>query len=118
MNLPEIKAHEDLTVGEARELFNKGAEVIPIQTGQEISSVIFAKKFLELVCLKKLTSSDSALKTKTKDYAILSNKIDVAQLSKCLERHDAVLIEQRSEDGKTLEKLWVGTAKDTFKLMK
>jgi hypothetical protein len=37
---------------------------------------------------------------------------------RCLERHDAVLIEQRSEDGKTLEKLWVATAKDTFKLMK
>ena len=76
------------------------------------------KKFLELVCLKKLTGADSALKTKTKDFAVLSNKIDVAQLTKCLERHDAVLIEQRSEDGKTLEKLWVATAKDTFKLMK
>ncbi len=83
-----------------------------------MSSVTFAKKFLELVCLKKLTGADSALKTKTKDFAVLSNKIDVAQLTKCLERHDAVLIEQRSEDGKTLEKLWVATAKDTFKLMK
>lgn len=68
--------------------------------------------------MKKLTGADSALKTKTKDFAVLSNKIDVAQLTKCLERHDAVLIEQRSEDGKTLEKLWVATAKDTFKLMK
>jgi len=36
---------------------------------------------------------------------------------RCLERHDAVLIEQRSEDGSKIEKLWVATAKDTFKLM-
>ena len=34
-----------------------------------------------------------------------------------MERHDAVLIEQRSEDGNKIEKLWVATAKDTFKLM-
>jgi hypothetical protein len=68
--------------------------------------------------LKKLKGTDSALKTKTKDYAVLSNKIDVAQLSKCLERHDAVIIEQRSEDGTKIEKLWAATAKDTFKLMK
>lgn len=82
MNLPEIKAHEDLTVNEAKELFKNGAEVIPLKTAEEISSVIFPKKFLELVCLKKLTGTDSALKTKTKDFAVLSNKIDVAQLSK------------------------------------
>ena len=68
--------------------------------------------------MKKLKGTDSALKTKTKDYAVLSNKIDVSQLSKCLERHDGVIIEQRSEDSQKIEKLWVGTAKDTFKLMK
>lgn len=53
-----------------------------MRTGEEISSVIFAKKFLELACLKKLTGTDSATKTKTKDFAVLSNKIDVAQLCK------------------------------------
>jgi hypothetical protein len=82
LNLPEIKSYEDLTVNEAKELFSNGAHVIPLRTGEEISSVIFAKKFLELVCLKKLKGTDSALKTKTKDYAVLSNKIDVGQLSK------------------------------------
>ena len=78
---------------------NKGASVIPIKSGDQITHAIFAKKFLELICLKKLKGADSALKTKNKDFAVLSNKIDVAQLSKCLERHDAVIIEQRSEDG-------------------
>ena len=97
---------------------NKGASVIPIKSGDQITHAIFAKKFLELACLKKLKGADSALKTKTKDFAVLSNKIDVAQLSKCLERHDAIIIEQRSEDGTKIEKLWAATAKDTFKLMK
>lgn len=82
LNLPEIKAYEDLTVNEAKEIFSNGAQVIPLKTGEEITSVIFAKKFLELVCLKKLQGTDSAVKTKTKDYAVLSNKIDVAQLCK------------------------------------
>lgn len=82
LNLPEIKSYEDLTVNEAKDLFNNGALVVPLRTGEEISSVIFAKKFLELVCLKKLKGTDSATKTKTKDFAVLSNKIDVAQLCK------------------------------------
>lgn len=34
LNLPEIKPHEDLTVAEAKELFSKGAEVIPFLVGQ------------------------------------------------------------------------------------
>jgi hypothetical protein len=47
-------------------LFAKGAKIIPIRKNNIIDSVILPKKFLELVVLKKLTSTDSALKTKTK----------------------------------------------------
>ena len=45
-------------------------------------AAIFPSKFLELCLLKKLKNEDSAVKTKTKDFAILPDSIDVAQLSK------------------------------------
>jgi hypothetical protein len=50
------------------------------------------KKFLELYALKHLKSDDSALKTKTRDFVIVPHTLDVAQLSKLLERNDAVII--------------------------
>jgi hypothetical protein len=37
--------------------------------------------------LKQLKSTDSALKTKTKDFVILPNTLDIAQISKILVRH-------------------------------
>jgi len=48
--------------------------------------------------LKKLTDQDSAVKTKTKDFAIVPDSLDVAQLSKILQRHDAVFIEKAGEE--------------------
>lgn len=116
MNLPEIKGYDDLTVGEAKELFDKGASVIALKTKGDVTAAIFPKKFLEFVCLKKLKSTDSALKTKTKDLAVVPDSLDVGQLSKCLERHDAVIVERRTDN--KIQKLWAATAKDTFKLFK
>jgi len=53
-----------------------------LRKGEQIESAIFSKKFLELACLKKLKGEDSAFKTKTKDFAIVPDFLDVAQLSK------------------------------------
>lgn len=84
LNLPEIASYEDLTVGEAKELFQKGTTIIPIRVGENIDSAILPKKFLELVVLKKLKLTDSALKTKTKEFVLVPDSLDVAQLSKYL----------------------------------
>lgn len=82
LNLPEIQSHEDLTVGQAKELFEKGEKIIPIKVGNNIDSVILPRKFLELIVLKKLKLTDSALKTKTKEFVIVPDSLDVAQLTK------------------------------------
>jgi len=71
-----------LTVNEAKDLFLNGANIIPLRKGERIEDAILSKKFLELVCLKKLKGEDSALKTKTKDFAVVPHFLDVAQLSK------------------------------------
>lgn len=92
LTFPEVKSFEDLTVAEARDLFEQGARVIPIRKGQTVDSAILPKKFLELVILKKLLPTDSALKTKTKDFVIVPDSLDAAQLSKILERHEAVIV--------------------------
>lgn len=71
-----------------------------------------------MVALKKLKGEDSALKTKTKDFVLIPDTLDAAQLSKMVERHDAVLIEKRSEDNSKIEKLWAASANDLFSLIK
>ena len=116
LKLPEIEAVEDITVGQAKELFAKGAKIIPIKSGNKISHAILPKKFLELVILKKLTSADSALKTKSNEFVVVPDSLDAGQLSKVLERHEAAIVEKR--DGDKIEKLWVASANDLFNLIK
>jgi cystathionine beta-synthase len=82
LNLPEIQSYEDLTVAEAKEIFAKDGKIVAVRVGDVIDTAILPKKFLELVVLKKLSSTDSALKTKTKDFVIVPNSLDAAQLSK------------------------------------
>ena len=116
VKFPEVQAHDDLTVQEAKELFEKGARIIPLRSNNKIEQVILPKKFLELVLLKKLKPTDSALKTRTKDFAIVPDFLDAAQLSKILERHEAVIVEKRNGDKS--EKLWAASASDLFCLLK
>jgi cystathionine beta-synthase len=74
LKLPEIQAYgEELTVNQAKDLFANGANIIAFKKDEKIWGVTFAKKFLELVCLKKLKGEDSALKTKTAEFAVLPN---------------------------------------------
>jgi cystathionine beta-synthase len=82
LNLPQVHSYDDLTVGQAKYLFEKGAKIIPIRVGDNIDSAILPKKFLELIVLKKLKLSDSALKAKTKEFVIVPDSLDVAQLTK------------------------------------
>lgn len=118
LNFPQVFSFEDLTVAQARDLFEQGARIIPIRKDNNIDSAILPKKFLELVVLKNLKPTDSALKTKTKDFVIVPDSLDAGQLSKLLERNEAVIVERRSADQSTIEKLWAASAVDLFKLIK
>lgn len=118
LNFPQIFSFEDLTVAQARDLFEQGVRIIPIRKDNNIDSAILPKKFLELVVLKNLKPTDSALKTKTKDFVIVPDSLDAGQLSKLLERNEAVIVERRSADQSAIEKLWAASAVDLFKLIK
>jgi len=107
-----------LTVGQAKYLFEQGVRAIPIRVGDNIDSAILPKKFLEMVILKKLKPTDSALKTKTKEFVLVPDSLDAGQLSKILERHETVFVEKRSADKSKIEKLWAASAVDLFKLIK
>jgi hypothetical protein len=82
LKLEKIEAYEDLTVGEAKALFEKGQKIIPLKQGDNIVTAILPSKFLQLVILKKLTMTDSAKKTQTKDFVTVPSTLDCAQLER------------------------------------
>ena len=83
LNLQELKTFEDITVKEAKDLFAAGAKIIPFKNAKgEFFGALFARKFIELVNLKKLKADDSALKAKTNEYVVVPNTLTVVQLEK------------------------------------
>jgi len=116
LKLEKIEAYEDLTVGEAKALFEKGQKIIPLKQGDTIVTAIIPSKFLQLIILKKLTMTDSAQKTQTKDFVTVPSTLDCAQLERILERHPAVLVETRHDN--KLTDLHVATFKDVLQLFK
>lgn len=82
LNLHKIDSYEDLTVGQAKELFEKGAKIIPLRQGENIVTAILPNKFMQLILLKKLTLADSAKKTQTKDFVIVPSTLDCAILER------------------------------------
>jgi hypothetical protein len=54
--------------------------IVPLREGDNILAVVFPNKFLNLVLLKKLQLTDSASKVQTKDFVIVPNTLDCAQL--------------------------------------
>ncbi len=84
LNLPQTLSFQDLTVGQAKDLFEKGAKIIPIRVGDKIDSAILPRKFLELLLLKKLRPTDSALLTKVRSFVLVPECLDAGQLSKIL----------------------------------
>lgn len=82
LNLEKIESYEDLTVGQAKELFEKGAKIIPLRQGENIVTAVLPNKFMQLVLLKKLALTDSVKKTQTKDFVIVPSTLDCAQLER------------------------------------
>ena len=82
LNLEKIESYEDLTVGEAKALFEKGQRIIPLKVGENIVTVITPTKFLQLSILKKVALGDSAKKLQTKDFVIVPSTLDCAQLER------------------------------------
>jgi hypothetical protein len=82
LKLEKIEAYEDLTVGEAKALFEKGQRIIPLKQGDNIVTAILPSKFLQLIILKKLALTDAAKKTQTKDFVIVPSTLDCAQLER------------------------------------
>lgn len=118
LNLPDIEAHENITVGQAKEIFEKGAKIIPLKKSNgDLYGAIFPQKFIAAINLKKLHFEDSAIKTKFNDFVVVPSTLDLGQLTKILERNDAVLVETRDENN-VRTRLQVATIYDTLKYVK
>lgn len=61
----------------------------------DLFGAIFPQKFIAALNLKKLKLEDSAVKTKFNDFVVVPSTLDLGQLTKVLERNDAVLVETR-----------------------
>ena len=117
LNLPDVEAFEDSTIKQAKEIFEKGAKIIPLKRSNgDLYGAIFPQKFVAAINLKKLKLEDSAIKTKFNDFVVVPNTLDVAQLEKLLERNDAVLVETRNENNERT-RLQVATIYDTLKFI-
>lgn len=83
LNLPDIEAHENITVGQAKEIFEKGAKIIPLKKSNgDLYGALFPQKFIAAINLKKLNLEDSAIKTKFNDFVVVPSTLDLGQLTK------------------------------------
>jgi len=99
LNLEAVRTFDkNLTVGLAFELFEKGAEVIPIVEEKAVKGVVFANKFLSTVQAKKLGDNDTIEKCISKDFVVVEMDTDLSIVQKLLDRHPVVLVEERKEN--------------------
>jgi cystathionine beta-synthase len=117
LGLATIKHHDanTFTLGEALELFEQGAKVIPLTENGRVKGVVWPHKVLSLAVSKKLTKKDLASKVMVKDFVLVDTSLDMGQLAKYLERNQVVIIEDRNE--KDILGLHVITPQDAIKLL-
>jgi len=99
LNLPAVKSYDNkLTVKEAFEIFDQGADVIPIVEGNRVKSALFANKFLAGVQAKKLGPTDTIERLTTKDFIAVDIDTDLSVVQKLLDRHTHILVEEKKGD--------------------
>ena len=107
-----------LTIGEALDIFEKGAKVIPLIQHGEIIGVIWPHKLMSFIVNKTLKNTELASKAMMRDgYIIIRQNVNLVQVEKLLEKNHLLLIEKRKE-GKEIENLFVVTPYHVLKILK
>jgi len=118
LGVEAVKHFEDskLTVGEALEIFGKGARIIPLTEHGRVKGVVWPHKLMGAIVNKKLTKSDLASKAMVKDFALVGQDIDLCQAERFVERNPVLLIETRKGE-KEIETLYAVTPSDVLKAL-
>lgn len=72
VTLQAVRAYDkNLTVGLAFDLFENGAEMIPIVENNQVKGVLYANKFIATVQAKKLKDTDTIERCISKDFVVV-----------------------------------------------
>lgn len=108
-NLASVKRYTNqITIKEALEIFEKGAEEIVLEKDGQTEGVIYASNFITAYYEKSLKPTDLLKEVNAQKLPIATPQTDLSIVSKLLERHKIVLV-QGSE-------LYRITTKDLLKL--
>jgi len=88
-------ADKNLTVSQAFEIFDKGAEIIPVVENGKVNNALFANKFLSGIQAKKLGDNDTVERLTTKDFVVVDIDTDLSIVQKFLERHPVVVAQDK-----------------------
>lgn len=110
LNLTSVKRYTNqMTVKEALEIFEKGAEEIVLEKGGQTEGVIYASNFIATYYEKGLKPTDLLKEVNPQKVPVVNQETDLSVVSKMLERHKVVLAQ--GESG-----LYRITSKDLLKL--
>jgi len=111
----EIKQHDlTLTVSGALDIFASGEDVIAIIDNGKVLGLLYESKFVSAVQSKKLKAEDGIKRCLVKEIGLVQANTDLSIVSKLLERHPCVIVEEKT-DGK-VSKLSEIRGKDLVKL--
>ena len=109
LKLTSVKSYTNqITIKEALEIFDKGAEEIVLEKDGQTEGVIYASNFISTYYEKGLKPTDTLKEVNPQKVPVLTPQTDLSVVSKLLERHKIVLA-QGSE-------LYRITPKDLLKL--
>jgi cystathionine beta-synthase len=113
----EVKPQDlTLTVSQALDIFEKDTDVIPVINNDKVLGLLYEGRFTSAIQSKKLKLDEGIKRCLVKEFALVQPETDLSIVAKLLERHPAVIVEER-KDGK-IEKVSVIRGKNLIKLYK
>jgi len=116
-HIKEVKCHDiSMTIQEAYNAFENGAELIPITENGEIKGYLNQGKFLNGVESKGLKLNDCVRRCVVKPLIVVEQDTDLSIIQKYFDRHQFICVKEKKE-GK-VEKVHVVHPRDLFALIK
>jgi len=113
---PVPTAKVSTTIGEAFDIFEKGNEVIPVVDNEMVVGVIYENKFTSAVQFKKLRLDDTIKRNLIREFPLVDINTDLSIVQRFLDRHPAVVVEERK--GGKLANIFLVRGRDLIKFYK
>lgn len=105
-----------LTVAQAIDVFNSGADTIVVVDNDKCLGVLYDWKFTSAVQTKKLKGSDNIKRALVKEFALVQTSTDLSIAQRFLERHPSVVVEE--VEGGKVKNIYIVHGRDLAKLYK